>query len=217
MAAVSADKRRRQQKLAIGGAVLLVVVLAIQVPRTLKMVKGTANESAVPAAVASSDPTSPATAPTAAPAVSPNATEPAPKALPRGKGFRHKDPFAARPEGSGAAGAQKPKGDLGFRLVPGAGATADTAPATKNGSFVVVLRSLPVRGGQGTALRAAADFRRRGIDSAGVLVSSRYKSLHRGYYVVHAGRFPNRLAALEGVLAARRAGAENPYVRPLKA
>jgi hypothetical protein len=210
-----ADKARRQQKIAIGAAILLVVVLAVQVPRTLKMIKGSATPVPAPATAASSDAPVPTTPVAAVPLTD---TEPARKALPRGTDFRRKDPFAARTLGpTGAVATTRRSGDPGFRLARGAAPTADTPTPTKNGNFVVVLRSLPARGGRAAALRAAADFRRRGVANAGVLLSTKYGSLRRGYYVVHAGRFPNRLAALEGLLAARRAGAETPYVRPLKA
>ena len=211
----TADKKRRQQKIAIVGAVLLVAVLAIQVPRTLKMIKGTAAPAPAPAAVAPSDAT-PAVTP--GPVVQLTDTEPARTTLPRGKGFRRKDPFAARPSGAKGDRTEKRKGDPGFRLVAHVTASADTPVRARGGArFVVVLRSLPVRSGRAAALRAAADFRRRGVASAGVLLSTKYGSLRRGYYVVHAGSFPNRLAALESLLAARAAGADNPYVRPLKA
>jgi hypothetical protein len=212
MAKSTPDKKRRQQKIAIGGAVLLVVVLAIQVPRTLKMIKGTATPAAAPAAVESSDS---APASTAGPVVSLTNTEPGPSKLPRGAGYGRKDPFAARTAGGKGSAGKDRKGDAGFRLVPGMAVTADT-PA-RRGRYVVVLRSLPAKGGRATALRVAADFRKRGVPHAGVLLSTKYGSLRRGYYVVHAGTYPSRLAALESLLAARRAGADNPYIRPLKA
>lgn len=74
-------KAAKQKKIAIGGAVLLLVVLGIQVPRTLKMMKG--NSAAPPVAAA----TTVATDTTAAPSVpaggvaAPAATTPAATAM----------------------------------------------------------------------------------------------------------------------------------------
>jgi hypothetical protein len=214
MARKPADKQRRQQRIAIGGAVLLAVVLVIQVPRTLKMLKP---DAGAPTASAESSSSSAAPAPApAAPVVRLAETEQAPKPLPRGGDFGRKDPFARRPaESTGSADAGR-KGEPGFRLVAGSARVADSVPS-RRGAYVVVLRSLPVDGGRGAALRAAAAFRARGLTGAGVLVSSKYGSLNKGYYVVHAGRFASRLAALEALLRARRVGAQDPYVRPLQA
>jgi hypothetical protein len=213
MARTPADKQRRQQRMAIGGAVLLAVVLLIQAPRTLKMLKPEA--SATPAPAESSSASTPQAAP-AGPVVRLAGTEQARTVLPRGGDFGRKDPFVRRPAASSRPGGTRGEGEPGFRLIAGSARVADSVPS-RRGGYVVVLRSLPVEGGRSAALRAAAAFRARGLASAGVLLSSKYGSLNKGYYVVHAGRFSSRLAALEALLRARRSGAQDPYVRPLQA
>jgi hypothetical protein len=177
-----------------GGAVLLGIALLLT---TLA-----ASSSAAPATPA-------------APVVPLTDTETPRTALPRGDDFGRKDPFAARSAAVASPGGVR-KGETGFRLVATTRSIAVTA-ATTDGSFVVVLRSVPVAAGRGAALRAAAAFRQRGLPNAGVLLSSKYGSLRTGYYVVHAGRFSSRLAAWTTLLLARGAGADAPYVRPLKA
>jgi hypothetical protein len=215
MAAATVNKKRRQQKMAIGGALLLVALLAIQVPRTMKMLKGAAS-TPVASAPGASEPASAAEA-APVPVVQLTDTEPKTSKLPRGDEFGRKDPFAARTGSEGTFGATAAQGEPGFRLVASA-APADVAtPAATGGTYTVVLRSVPLKDGRGVAAAAAAKFRRQGISGAGVLVSSRYASLQKGYFVVHGGRFDSRLAALQMLLKARRAGADNPYVRPLKA
>jgi hypothetical protein len=158
--------------------------------------------------------TSAAPAIPAAPVVPLTDTEAPRAALPRGRDFGRKDPFAVRSAALDATSGVR-KSDAGFRLVATAGSIA-VPGSTTDGSFVVVLRSVPVAAGRPVALRAAAEFRRRGLTNAGVLLSARYGSLRTGYYVVHAGRFSSRLAAWTTLLRARTAGADAPYVRPLK-
>lgn len=58
-----AAKEARQKKIAIGGAILLLAVLAFQVPRTMKMLKGAEPTAAAPAAPAPSAPGGAGTAP----------------------------------------------------------------------------------------------------------------------------------------------------------
>ena len=66
---LKAAKAARQKKIAIGGAVLLVALLAFQVPRTLKMLKGPAAKHTLTSASASTTPaeTTPATTAPAVP------------------------------------------------------------------------------------------------------------------------------------------------------
>jgi hypothetical protein len=212
MAKSTADKKRRDRRLAIGGAVLLGVLLLVQVPRTLKMLDQSATPA--PAAEASSN----AATSTGSPVVVAPLTETEPKrsSFPGGRGYGRKDPFAARSLALGSPAGGRAVGDPGFRLVA-VSAPAVQAAAAPRGKFIVVLRSVPVADGRPAAVKAAAEFRRLGFPAASVLASSRYTSLRKGYYVVHAGRFPSRLAALQTLLRARSAGASNPYVRALKA
>jgi hypothetical protein len=64
----AAAKQARQKKIAIGGFVVLIAVLAISVPRTLKMMHGSGTAATPAAAAAPATPATPATGTPAAPA-----------------------------------------------------------------------------------------------------------------------------------------------------
>lgn len=70
-------KAAKQKKIAIGGAVLLLVVLGIQVPRTLKLMKGTSAAPPVAAATTGATDTTAAPAVPAGGAAAPAAATPA--------------------------------------------------------------------------------------------------------------------------------------------
>jgi hypothetical protein len=203
MSTLAANNQKRQKRLVIGGAVLLVPLLFVQVPRTLSMLRG-------------SEPTA---APASAPAASQAAAEqsaPAPRAVRRPARAVGRNPFRARSGGEQASSSIAP-GAIGFRLV---GTVArplpQEVPAAADDRFTVVLQSIPLRNGRLAAMRAAGDYSRQGLRGVGVLVSTRYGSLREGYYVVYAGRFRTHAAADRVVEAARSAGAPAPYVRPLR-
>lgn len=87
-----------------------------------------------------------------------------------------------------------------------------TWPAGVDG-YTVVLNSLPAPGGRAEATqkaRAAADA---GLTEVGVLDSSRYSSLHPGYYVVFSGVYGSMGEATRFVDEARRAGFDTAYAR----
>jgi hypothetical protein len=86
-----------------------------------------------------------------------------------------------------------------------------TWPRGRTG-YTVVLASLPISGGARAALAAARRARREGLPRVGVLVSGRFPSLARGYYVVFSGYYPAAGPALRA--AARRPGAYARLVVP---
>jgi hypothetical protein len=87
-------------------------------------------------------------------------------------------------------------------------------PSGTNG-YTVVLNSVPTSGGKAQAERLAKAALRAGLTSVGVLDSSRYSSLHPGYYVVFSGVF-NSLAEAQPTLAtARSSGYPTAYARPI--
>jgi hypothetical protein len=57
---------------------------------------------------------------------------------------------------------------------------------TRSG-YTVVLSSIPAGDGEAAAHEKALDAQRAGLQQVGILVSSRYASLHPGYYVVFSG------------------------------
>jgi len=89
-----------------------------------------------------------------------------------------------------------------------------TWPAGTNG-YTVVLNSVPTSGGRAHAEQLAKAALKAGLTSVGVLDSSRYSSLHPGYYVVFSGVF-NSLAAAQGALtSARSGGYPSAYARAI--
>jgi hypothetical protein len=68
----------------------------------------------------------------------------------------------------------------------------------------VALASLPQTGGRAVALTRARKARARGLSQVGVLDSSRYASLHPGYWIVFAGIYTSEAEATSALEAARR-------------
>ena len=83
-------------------------------------------------------------------------------------------------------------------------------PADKSG-YTVVLESLPVAGGRENAVARARRAKRNGLRDVGVLVSSRYSSLHPGYFVVFAGIYGSQGQAASGVGSAHARGFPDAY------
>jgi hypothetical protein len=88
-------------------------------------------------------------------------------------------------------------------------------PAGTDG-WTLVLASIPEGAGNRTiATRQARQAVDRGLRQVGVLVSSRYSSLHPGYLVVFSGVYSNRSAAEQALSRARVAGYRSAYARPI--
>ena len=77
-------------------------------------------------------------------------------------------------------------------------------PAGKRG-WTIVLLSVPQGNGRAGAEARAADARRSGLESVGILNSSRFASLHPGYYVVFTGVFDSEAEATGALPRARGA------------
>jgi hypothetical protein len=88
-----------------------------------------------------------------------------------------------------------------------------TWPRPQRG-WTIVLLSLPQSGGREAADAKADDARNGGLRRVGVINSSRYASLHPGYYVVFTGIFDTQT---EAVSALQRAKAvfRSAYVREI--
>ena len=69
--------------------------------------------------------------------------------------------------------------------------------------WTIVLVSLPQDNGRTGAVAKARDARRGGLRRVGVLDSSRYASLHPGYYVVFTGIFDTEAEAASALQRAR--------------
>jgi hypothetical protein len=79
-----------------------------------------------------------------------------------------------------------------------------TWPREKRG-WTIVLHSFPQSDGRGTATERADEARRRGLRNVGVLDSSRFASLHPGYFVVFTGVFDSQAEASSALQRARAA------------
>jgi hypothetical protein len=75
-------------------------------------------------------------------------------------------------------------------------------PSGRRG-WTIVLLSLPQTGGRAPAAAKAQQARRGGLRRVGILDSSRYASLHPGYYVVFTGVFESEADAASSLQRAR--------------
>jgi len=87
-------------------------------------------------------------------------------------------------------------------------------PAGRSG-FTVVLESLPASTGRSLAFARARAASRAGLPQVGVLDSSRYSSLHPGYYVVFSGIYSSRAQAETARAAAAEKGFRLAYSREI--
>jgi hypothetical protein len=85
-------------------------------------------------------------------------------------------------------------------------------PAGKSG-WTIVLDSVPTVNGRVGAVAEAKQALRLGMKQVGVLDSSRFSSLHPGYYVVFSGIYDTEPQAQSHVIDAHRRGYRNPYPR----
>jgi len=86
---------------------------------------------------------------------------------------------------------------------PDAGGRTTDWPAGEDG-WTIVLASVPQTKGRRVAATRAAAARRRGLAQVGILDSSRYASLHPGYWVVFSGVYASEAEATSALEPARR-------------
>jgi hypothetical protein len=87
-------------------------------------------------------------------------------------------------------------------------------PARTNG-YTVVLNSVPTSSGRAQAVRLARAALHAGLKEVGVLNSSRYSSLHPGYYVVFSGIFKSQAGAQTTLANAQSSGYPSAYARSI--
>jgi hypothetical protein len=85
-------------------------------------------------------------------------------------------------------------------------------PRGRNG-WTLVLASYPTSTRRETAVAKARQALEAGLAQVGVLDSSRYSSLHPGYFVVFSGVYPTLSAAQDAASRAADAGYGNAYAR----
>jgi hypothetical protein len=81
--------------------------------------------------------------------------------------------------------------------------------------YTIVLESIPTTSGRAQANATARKALAGGLPQVGVLASSNYSSLQPGYYVVFSGVYDSNSEAEQHLDAARGAGFDFPYVRPV--
>ena len=103
---------------------------------------------------------------------------------------------------------------------PSTGAVTTPPPSNPNGlaswptdksGYTLVLESLPLSAGRPAAVARARQAKGNGLQTVGVLVSSRYSSLHPGYYVVFAGIYGSAADAAAAVANAHAHGFPGAY------
>lgn len=76
---------------------------------------------------------------------------------------------------------------------------------TDEDGWTIALASMPKTAGRATALARAKTARRKGLSQVGVLDSSRYASLHPGYWIVFSGVYSSEAEATSALEDARAA------------
>jgi hypothetical protein len=217
----AAAKERRKKLLAFTGLGLLLVVLAIQVPKTLDMLR---SESPIATSSAASS------TPTPSQASAANVSRRTPRFLRTAKAD---DPFASRRvvDGEtrpGAVGA--PTGLHDPFQQPSAATTRPAAPAPQvprriivgtpgtrapRVGYTVVLASIPTSNRRASAVRFARTARARGVRGVGVLRSSARNRLRSGYWVVYSGMYRNAAGAQRAATLVHAHGYRTAYLRQL--
>jgi hypothetical protein len=77
-------------------------------------------------------------------------------------------------------------------------------PAGEEG-WTIVLTSVPQTQGQKAAMARARQARRKGLGAVGILDSSRFASLHPGYWIVFTGMYASEAEATSALQPARKA------------
>jgi hypothetical protein len=87
-------------------------------------------------------------------------------------------------------------------------------PPAKRG-WTIVLDSIPTVNGRAGAVAEARQALNLGLKQVGVLDSSRFSSLHPGYFVVFSGIYDSQAEAQSHIVDAHRHGFRGPYPRPI--
>jgi hypothetical protein len=212
----AASRERRKKFLAFGGLGVFLVVLAIQVPKTLHMLQSESPLATTSAAPSVATPSQPSAA---------KVSRRSPRFL---RNVKADDPFAARrvtdeETRPGAVGA--PPGLHDPFLSPGARTTAPRVPrrivvgtpgtrAPRVG-YTVVLASIPTSNSRASAVRFARKARAHGVRGVGVLRSSTSNRLRLGYWVVYSGMYRNASGAQHAAAEVHARGYRTAYLRQL--
>jgi hypothetical protein len=235
----AAAKSKREKVMLAGAGVVLLAVLAIELPSVLggsstpPAPAPTLTPALPPAAAVAGGAQTPATIhadlkeiaslPDKDPFQPQLATGTAPTTVAslakgphvRGSHFRVKNPFKvqlAAAQASTAAAAPLAKPPAVTAASKNGHSAVAKAPAKKLG-FIVILRSLDSKAAAEREVRKA---HAQGLVSAAVLYSSKYTTLRHGYWVVYLNKYPSMAAATSGLQQARAHGYGSAYRRPVK-
>jgi hypothetical protein len=209
---LDAAQARRKKIFVVIGLFALVVLLAIQGPKTLDLLSSETVD----------------VAPAPIPATTPATTTPAPpsdlKSLLASSGA---DPFERRSTGSadprpvevaGPAGTRDPFRPATMteviapeRIIIG----TPTPGRTPTIGYIVVLASIRTSAGRSVAERIATNARKDGLGEVGVLDSSTRRPLRAGYYVAYAGPYSSGAAVRDAADRAHGLGYRTAYIREL--
>jgi hypothetical protein len=95
------------------------------------------------------------------------------------------------------------------------GHTATAPPVSLSGNYIVILASIPVHDGRDAAVRTQSAARSHGIGNVGIVNSSSYPTLRRGFYAVYSGPYKTLNQLQAAVEHARGAGYTSAYTRRL--
>ena len=234
-AAAFAAKQKRQKVIIGVGLLLFVLVLAYEVPKTLKLMHGSSSSSTAAT-------TTPATQlPTASEPTTPSHSTPAWHALLK---LPAHDPFVGSVAGSkqgfsnvavppklhdpfaGASSASSTSTDASSGPTMDASASSPTLPKTivvgspgagrsAHTGWIVILASIPNGQGRTAANAFAKNAGGRGVGAVSILDSSKAKPLRRGYWVVYTGPFPTLAAVTKNASHLHAVGYGTAYVRQL--
>jgi hypothetical protein len=221
-------KERRQKFIVAGAVLLLVIVLAFELPGIMNRGGSTPSTTAVaPVAPTISAPVAPAANPAVLRAV-----------------LKHPahDPFAlatSRPGANTLGSVPYPPGlhdPFASRSTPASATTpaVPVAPVTKvsqiqgkiiigtpgkgrvaEKGWIVILASIPTSRGRGTATKFMSSAHGKGLSSVSLLNSSNRRPLRGGYWVVYTGPYASLAAVSNASSSVHGKGYSGAYVREL--
>jgi hypothetical protein len=241
----AAAKAKRQKVFLGAGLVLLVGVLAFQLPKLMKSSSSGSSTASTPTAPTAGVATStPSTAVAGAAAISPSEVKHDLAAIAR---YRDKDPFQVQlttgPQTSQQAVtmAHGPavrrshfvvKDPFAAQIKTSSATTASATPATPPPVTSPPPAKTKVTGNssapygyivilrsldsKAAALSELKKAHAQGLTTAGVLYSSKYTSLRHGYWVVYLNKYPTWTAANAGLTTAHAHGYASAYRRPVR-
>ncbi len=236
---LAAKSKRDKVILAVGG-VVLVAVLAFEIPNFMKASSSSTPAAQAPAPTAAAPSTAvPAGSPTEAvirkdlsaiaklPSKDPfqaqlgTSVTPTPAPTPakapkvRTSHFVSKNPFKVQ---VGAVVNASPAAPLAKApsVTPAKTSHKATTPPKHSAAplgYIVILRSVDTKA---AAQQEARKARAQGLVGASILYSSKYTTLRHGYWVVYLSKYPSMAAANSGLQQARAHGYGSAYRRPVK-